>query len=270
MTAFTAIVLGLAIGFLVRERRKAYLVWLPIWGFVLLGQTVLLARTDDRVDGVYPFIQAAIFLAGVACAWLAGRLRDQGAPAGTASSPPASREVSSSASKRIRLGGTPRTVLWLIASAAGLMLATAGSASAQPPLTGTEVSTFSESFSDETFFCQDELYAVTLNGHALVHFTFFEETGALHFHAVMHGKSVSVPLDGTGPSYTANFRNSDSENIRAVKHGDVLVETDTDFFTVVAHGSDGSRAFVTFHAHFTVNAIGNTTVRLERDKLVCS
>jgi hypothetical protein len=51
MTAFTAIVLGLAIGFLVRERRKAYLVWLPIWGFVLLGQTVLLARTDDRVDG---------------------------------------------------------------------------------------------------------------------------------------------------------------------------------------------------------------------------
>jgi hypothetical protein len=164
----------------------------------------------------------------------------------------------------------PRRVLSVLALAAGLMLAPAGTAWAQPPITGTEVSTFSDSFSDETFFCQDELYAVTENGHALVHFTFFEETGALHFHEVMHGKSVSVPLDGTGPSYTANFRNSDSENIRAVKHGDVLVETDTDFFRVVAHGSDGSRALVTFHAHFTVNANGETTVQLEIDKLVCT
>jgi hypothetical protein len=163
-----------------------------------------------------------------------------------------------------------RVVLWLLGSAAGLMLATAGTVWAQPPITGTEVSTFSESFSDETFFCQDELYAVTANGHAVVHFTFFEETGALHFHEVMHGKAVSVPLDGTGPSYTANFRNSDSENIRAVKHGDVLVETDTDFFRVVAHGSDGSRAFVTFHAHFTVNANGETTVHLETDRLICT
>jgi hypothetical protein len=166
--------------------------------------------------------------------------------------------------------GHTTVVLWLLGSAAGLMLATAGTAWAQPPITGTEVSTFSESFSDETFFCQDELYAVTANGHALVHFTFFEETGALHFHEVMHGKSVSVPLDGTGPSYTANFSNSDSENIRAVKHGDVLAETDTDFFRVVAHGSDGSRAFVTFHAHFTVNANGETTVQLETDRLVCT
>jgi hypothetical protein len=86
----------------------------------------------------------------------------------------------------------------------------------------------------------------------------------------MHGKAVSVPLDGTGSSYTANFRNSDSENIRAVKHGDVLVETDTDFFRVVAHGSDGSRAFITFHAHFTVNANGETSVHLETDRLVCT
>jgi hypothetical protein len=37
--------------------------------------------------------------------------------------------------------------------AAGLTLATAGMASAQPPTTGTEVSTFVESFSDEPFVC---------------------------------------------------------------------------------------------------------------------
>ena len=120
------------------------------------------------------------------------------------------------------------------------------------------------------FFCGGERYAVTASGHAVLHYTYFEETGALHLHEVAHGRATSVPVDGTGPTYTANFWNSDSENIRAVKHGDVLVETDTDFFRVVAHGSDGSRAIVTFHAHFTVNANGETTVRLETDRLVCT
>ena len=150
------------------------------------------------------------------------------------------------------------------------VLATGASAAGnEPPITGTTVSTFSESFSDP-FFCGGELYAVTASGHMVVHFTFFEETGALHFHEVAHGKAVSVPVDGTGPTYTANFWNSDSESIRAVRHGDVLVETDTDHFRVVAHGSDGSRALVMFHAHFTVNANGETTVQLEIDKLVCT
>ena len=163
----------------------------------------------------------------------------------------------------------PRKVLSVLALAAGLMLATAGTSSAEPPITGTEVSTFSESFS-EPFFCGGELYAVTASGHMVVHFTFFEETGALHFHEVAHGKAVSVPVDGTGPTYTANFWNSDSESIRAVKHGDVLVETDTDHFRAVARGSDGSRARVTFHAHFTVNANGETTVEFVTDRLVCT
>ncbi|HEX5937064.1 MAG TPA: hypothetical protein VFZ75_05145 [Actinomycetota bacterium] len=165
--------------------------------------------------------------------------------------------------------GHTRAVLCVLALTAGSMLASTGAAWAQPPITGTEVFTFSESFS-EPFFCGGELYAVTASGHGVVHFTFFEETGALHFIEVVHGKAVNVPLDGTGPTYTANFWNSDLESIRAVRHGDVLVETDTDFFRVVAHGSDGSRAFVTFHAHFTVNANGETTVQLETDKLVCT
>lgn len=149
------------------------------------------------------------------------------------------------------------------------LLATAASA-AGPPITGTDVSTFSESFSDEPFLCQDELYTVSVDGHAVVHFTFFEDTGALYFHEVIYGKVVAVPLDGTGPSYTGNFRNSDSESIRAVRHGDVLVETDTDLFRAVAHGSDGSRVFAMFHAHFTVNANGETTVQLETDRMVCT
>jgi hypothetical protein len=165
--------------------------------------------------------------------------------------------------------GRTRVVLWLLASAAGLMLATAGIASAQPPITGTDVSTFSDSFTG-SLDCQDELYAITATGHTVVHFTYFEETGALHFHLVDHGKAVAVPVDGTGPIYTSNFFDFDLENIRAVRQGDVLVEEDTDLFRTVAIGSDGSRSFFYFHAHFTVNANGETTVQLEMDRLVCA
>jgi hypothetical protein len=165
--------------------------------------------------------------------------------------------------------GHSRAVICVLALAAGSMLTTTTAAWGQPPITGTDTFTFSESFS-EPFFCGGERYAVTASGHGVVHFTFFEETGALHFHEVVHGKAVNVPLDGTGPTYTANFWNSDLESIRAVRHGGVLVETDTDFFKVVARGSDGSRALVTFHAHFTVNANGETTVQFETDKLVCT
>ena len=162
----------------------------------------------------------------------------------------------------------PRLVACL-GSATVAMLALAGTAWAQPPITGTDVSTFSDSFSG-SLECQDELYAITATGHTVVHFTFFEETGALYFHLVDYGKVVAVPLDGTGPSYTGNFWDKDLEGIRAVRHGDVLVEEDTDLFRTVLHGSDGSRLFSYFHAHFTVNANGETTVQLAMDRLVCS
>jgi hypothetical protein len=139
-----------------------------------------------------------------------------------------------------------------------------------PPITGTEISTIDETFSDEPFLCQDELYTVSGSGRVVTHFTYFDETGALHFHEVVHAKVVAVPLDGTGPSYTGSFRSSDSENIRAVKHGDLLVETDTDLNRAVARGSDGSRAFVKEHAHFTVNANGETSVELSTTRMVCT
>jgi hypothetical protein len=132
------------------------------------------------------------------------------------------------------------------------------------------VSTFSESFSDESTLCQDELYITTVDGHAVVHSTFFEDTGALHFHEFARGQVVAVPLDGTGPSYTGSFRSSDSENIRAVRRGDVLVEVDTDLNRAILHGSDGSRAFAKFHAHFTMSANGQTTVQSETDRMVCT
>ncbi len=154
---------------------------------------------------------------------------------------------------------------------AGLVLAAAGTAWAKP-ITFTEVTKFpEETFTDESTRCQTELYATTFSkGMAVEHFTYFPDTGALHYHLLFRGKVVAVPLDGTGPSYTGNFRVSDSENIRSVKHGEVLVETDTDHDRAVLKGSDGSRAFFKFHAHFTVNANGVQTVDFETERLVCT
>ena len=165
--------------------------------------------------------------------------------------------------------GHTKVVLWLLALAAGLALASAGTASAEPPITFTEVSTGSDSFTD-TFMCQDELYSISVTGHGVIHYTYFEDTGAFHFHEVMIGKAVAVPLDGTGPTYRGSFRDSDSENIRAVKHGAVLVEVDTDLHKAVAHGSDGSSAFFKEHAHFTVNANGEVTADLFTTSMVCT
>lgn len=160
-------------------------------------------------------------------------------------------------------------VPWLVTLVVGLLLATAGTASAETPVTFTEVSTFSDSFTG-SLDCQDELSVITAAGHTVFHFTSFEDSGAFLFHLIDHGQAVAVPLDGTGPSYTSDFFDFDLESIRAVKQGDVLAEEDTDLFRTVAHGSDGSRSFFYFHAHFTVNANGQTTVQLEMDKLVCA
>ena len=164
-----------------------------------------------------------------------------------------------------------RTTLAALLGAAAITGAGAGTASAgSPPITGTEVSRFEESFSDEPFLCQDELYAQTVSGHSLLHFAYFPDTGAMHLHQDDHGKAVAVPLDGTGPTYTANFWFSDTEVIRAVKRGEVLVEQDTDFNHVVGRGSDGSRAFFDFHAHFTVNANGETSIEFSTTRMVCA
>jgi hypothetical protein len=89
---------------------------------------------------------------------------------------------------------------------------------------------------------------------------------------VMRGREMDgwLRIDGTGPTYTGNFWDPDSDNVRAVRHGDVLVQKDTDLMRSIAHRSDGSRAFVMTHAQLTINANGETTVEFEIDKMVCS
>ena len=152
-----------------------------------------------------------------------------------------------------------------------MVVAAAGTAWAQPPIVSTEVTRFpTESYSDEPTLCQDELYTTTFSkGMAVEHFTYFPDTGVLHFHEWTHAKVVAVPLDGTGPTYTGNTRFGQSLTIRNVKRGElVAVHTDLDRF--VARGSDGSRAFFKLHEHFTVNANGVKTVDFDTIRLVCT
>ncbi len=164
-----------------------------------------------------------------------------------------------------------KMVLWVLALAVALaVLAAAGTAWAQPPITFTEVTKFpEETFSDESTRCQTELYATTFSkGKAVEHFTYFPDTGVLHFHEWTHGKIVAVPLDGTGPSYRGQFRFGHSDTYSNVERDELVRSTFIDRF--VARGSDGSRAFYKIHTHFTINANGVKTVDFEMERLVCT
>ena len=164
-----------------------------------------------------------------------------------------------------------RRIIVALMLAALVALAAAGTAWAQPPITDTNVEKVSVTFGNFPVlaFCgSEELYKVTATDHIVEHFTYFPDTGALHYRFVVFSKSVMVPEDGTGPTYTGHFRASDSENIRNVKQDDVLVETDTDHTRFVAKGSDGSKVTLVAHHHFTVNANGETTVEFHKVRVV--
>ena len=163
-----------------------------------------------------------------------------------------------------------RVVVSLLAVVAGLVLGPVGTASAQPAEPFTDVSTFSDDFSGDDFTCQDEPYHVTANGIFVVHYTYFPDTDTYHVFVYDRGTVVAVPLDGTGPTYTGTFWDIDSNNVRVVRAGDLLVDKDTDLSRAVAHGSDGSLALVTAHSQLTMNANGETTVQFEVDRMVCS
>src|SRR5512141_2660067 len=121
-----------------------------------------------------------------------------------------------------------RVVVSLLAVVAGFVLGPAGTASAQPAEPFTQISTFSEDFTGDGFPCQDEPYHVTANGIFVVHLTYFPDTDTYHVFVYDHGTVVAVPADGTGPTYTGKFWDTDSNNVRVVKRGDVLVDKDTD------------------------------------------
>jgi hypothetical protein len=177
-------------------------------------------------------------------------------------------------------------VLGVLALTAGLVLAAAGIAWAQPPITETLVLKSTDTYSDEPITCEDELYTQTLTGHTLVHITAAgEATGdegfylseldrsfllPLHFKFGGVGKVVAVPLDGTGPTYKGHFTWSETINVRDLTE-DAFIGTFTDRNTFVAHGSDGSKVRAHDPAvHFTVNANGEVTVFFDKARLDCT
>ena len=154
-------------------------------------------------------------------------------------------------------------------------LATASPASASGSVvTSTEREAVSESFSDDSFLCQTELYTVSVSGQVVTHLTARTDDDGnimppLRFQELAHAKVVAVPIDGTGVMYVGHFHTFDLETIRSVRHGAVIAEVDTDHNKVVANGSDGSRALLQEHAHFTINASGAVSVEFSKVKAGC-
>ena len=75
MTLITAIIGGLACGYIFGLRRQAFIVWLAVWAVVLPIQTLFLVDPDNRDDWSYWPVQAVILVVAVAMVWLGSRLR---------------------------------------------------------------------------------------------------------------------------------------------------------------------------------------------------
>ena len=162
-----------------------------------------------------------------------------------------------------------RRIIVVIMLAAFMAMAAAGTAWAQPPIVGTEVQRFTEGpFTDESTLCQTERYSTTFSYHAVEHFTYFPDTGVLHFHEWAHAKVVAVPLDGTGPTYTGTTRFGHSDTFSNVERDELVRHTYIG--RVVLKGSDGSKAFLKEHEHFTFNANGVKTVDFDTTRMVCT
>jgi hypothetical protein len=151
----------------------------------------------------------------------------------------------------------------------------AGPATAAPIITFTQSQRFVDHFTATDLPCQEgKLYETTVSGTEYTHLTARTDADGniippLRFHDLIQAKVVAVPVDGTGVSYVGHFRASDSETIRSVKHGQVLAETDSDQNKASLKGSDGSRAVVWEHHHFTVNANGEVSIEFDHLRVIC-
>ena len=169
---------------------------------------------------------------------------------------------------------THATIMSLGLMGLGLTLTPMAPAQAGPAVTFTETGTFFESFSDEAFLCQTELYETSVEGHSTTHLTARTDADgniipSLRFQEIIHAKVVAVPLDGTGVTYVGHFKQFDLETIRSVRNGEVIAEVDTDLGNVIARASDGSQVRQKLHAHFTINANGDVSVEFSRESASC-
>lgn len=152
--------------------------------------------------------------------------------------------------------GALRLLLATLCTAAVGVLSIA-SAHAAAPITFTDTSTFTDTFTAPVA-CHPELgdYEVTIAGRGVFHVTAagMDEEGNLiapfHFTGTTTGTFVWVPSDGTGPTFTGSFTQRVGENVNTQDR------TETVVFRLHATGSDGSRFSGPEIFHVTINPLG--------------
>jgi hypothetical protein len=80
MTVFTSLVIAFAVGYLVRDRRKAVGIFIALWLIVLTAETIWVAAIMESLDVVYPFVQAVILAVGIVVVLVAGYVRAKRTP----------------------------------------------------------------------------------------------------------------------------------------------------------------------------------------------
>jgi hypothetical protein len=142
-------------------------------------------------------------------------------------------------------------------------LAVAGTAWAKPFTETTIIKHFTETFTtqpasgDDFLACGGEPYTITVNAKVVSHVTAsgIEENGDLippwHTNALLLGRFVAIPADGTGPTYSGHFK-------EGLEHWNMNKknETFTNHFLVIAKGSDGSRLHQNLLFRYSFNANG--------------
>ena len=158
--------------------------------------------------------------------------------------------------------------------AAALTISTVPGTSFAQPITDTEVEKISETFSDEPFLCQAELYEQAATGHVLTHFTAAGIDGdgnfilPLHFHFLVHARIVAFPsmgpdrplLDTSGQRFGEHPEGEAWCGVRGGRHGSQHGR---------GEGSDGSKIRLQEHFHFTFNANGDVTIEFEKVTSSC-
>jgi hypothetical protein len=165
---------------------------------------------------------------------------------------------------------TMQRTLMVCVLAALVAVAVAGAAWARPFTETTMTKHFTETFTtdpasgDDFLACGCEPYTITVNAKIVSHVTAsgIEENGDLippwHTNALLLGRFVAIPADGTGPTYAGHFKEGLEHSNMNKKN-----ETFTNHYLVIAKGSDGSRLHqnLLFRYSFSANGEMNFVVR---------
>ncbi len=165
------------------------------------------------------------------------------------------------------MNATVRRTLMMCLLAALVAVAVAGAAWARPFTQTTMTKHFTETFTtdpasgDDFLACGGEPYTITVNAKTVSHVTAsgIDENGDLippwHTNALLLGRFVAIPADGTGPTYAGHFK-------EGLEHWNMNKKNET--FTyhtlVIAKGSNGSTLHQNVLFRYSLNTNGKLNV----------